>query len=437
MSKVVKNIGYLGFVQIINYIFPLLTVPYVSRIIGPESFGIINYATAFMSYFVLLIGYGFDLTATRRIAQKPDDKLLRNKVYSEILNARLILFICSLFLFLVAIIFVEPLKQNLTVTTLLFFMCLSNVLVPQYIYQGMQNLTIFAKANFIRGFIYTLAIFIFVKKQDDYVYIVTINGLLSLITSLFFLFYAKRIYNLKFILLPLKATLLFLWHEKVIFFSTVVISLYTTTNVVLLGFFDNIKNVAYFTTGQNLVNISTTVLTAPLSVALFPYLGSAFSVSKENGLEVARRILPIIFYIITIGCFILFLLAPTIVNILYGIKFRNSILPMQIMAFSPLIISLSNFFGIQVMLNLNLDKLFFKIIAICSIFGLSLNIYMSTHWGYIGTAYNVIIVESTVTCTIYFLLKKRGIDLISIKNFMPKEIWVYLKAFIIRYRTTS
>jgi PST family polysaccharide transporter len=89
------------------------------------------------------------------------------------------------------------------------------------------------------------------------------------------------------------------------------------------------------------------------------------------------------------------------------------------------------------MLNLNLDKLFFKIIAICSIFGLSLNIFMSTRWGYIGTAYNVIIVESTVTCTIYFLLKKRGIDLISIKNFMPKEIWIYLKAFIIRYRTTN
>jgi len=437
MSKVLKNVGYLGFVQILNYVFPLITVPYVSRIIGPESFGIINYATAFMSYFIMLIGYGFDLTGTRRIARNPNDTFLRDKVYSDILNARLVLFFISFLFFLIAIIFVEHLKQNLTVTSLLFFMCFSNVLIPQYIYQGMQNLTIFAKTNFVKGIIYTILIFFFIKKQDDYVYLVKINFILSLSISLFFLLYAKKIYNLKFNRIPLKTTILFIWEEKIIFFSTVVISLYTTTNVVLLGFFDSIKNVAYFTTGQNLVNISTAVLTAPLSMALYPYLGAEFSKSKENGLEVSKRILPIIFYLITFTCFMLFLFAPVIVNILYGTRFKNAILPMQILAFSPLIISLSNFFGIQIMLNLNLDKLFFKIISVCSVFGLACNIFMSTHWGYIGTAYNVIIVETTVTFAIYFALKKRGIDLISIKNFKPKEIWSYLKIFLMRYRSQN
>jgi len=437
MSKVLKNVGYLGFVQILNYVFPLITVPYVSRIIGPESFGIINYATAFMSYFIMLIGYGFDLTGTRRIARNPNDTFLRDKVYSDILNARLVLFFISFLFFLIAIIFVEHLKQNLTFTSLLFFMCFSNVLIPQYIYQGMQNLTIFAKTNFVKGIIYTILIFFFIKKQDDYVYLVKINFILSLSISLFFLLYAKKIYNLKFNRIPLKTTILFIWEEKIIFFSTVVISLYTTTNVVLLGFFDSIKNVAYFTTGQNLVNISTAVLTAPLSMALYPYLGAEFSKSKENGLEVSKRILPIIFYLITFTCFMLFLFAPVIVNILYGTRFKNAILPMQILAFSPLIISLSNFFGIQIMLNLNLDKLFFKIISVCSVFGLACNIFMSTHWGYIGTAYNVIIVETTVTFAIYFALKKRGIDLISIKNFKPKEIWSYLKIFLMRYRSQN
>ena len=127
MSKVLKNVSYLGFVQIINYVFPLITVPYVSRIIGPESFGIINYSTAFMSYFIMLINFGFDLTGTRRIARNPNDRLLRDRVYSEILNARLVLFFISFLFFLIAIILVEPLKQNLTVTILLFFMCFSNV----------------------------------------------------------------------------------------------------------------------------------------------------------------------------------------------------------------------------------------------------------------------------------------------------------------------
>jgi PST family polysaccharide transporter len=437
MSKLVKNVTYLGFVQVVNYIFPLITVPYVSRIIGPESFGVINYATAFMTYFVMLIGYGFDLTATRRIARNPNDAHFRDKVFSEILNARLVLFFLSFLLFLIAIIFVEPLKNNLIVSILLFSMCISNVLTPQYIYQGMQNLTIFARANFARGLISTILIFLFIKKQNDYIYLVSINVLLSLILSLFFLFEAKKLYNLKFHIIPLYKSFTFIWEERIIFFSTVVISLYTTTNVVLLGFFDSIKNVGYFTTGQNLVNISTTVLTAPLSAALYPYLGSAFSKSKENGLEVAKRILPVIFYLITISCLILFLFAPIIVIFLYGIKFKNSILPMQIMAFSPLIISLSNFLGIQIMLNLNLDKIFLKILSICSVFGLACNIFMSSQWGYIGTAFNVLIVESTVTFVIYFALKKRGIDLINIKNFMPKEFLNYLKGFLRQYKSSN
>jgi PST family polysaccharide transporter len=385
----------------------------------------------------MLINFGFDLTGTRRIARNPNDRLLRDRVYSEILNARLVLFFISFLFFLIAIILVEPLKQNLTVTILLFFMCFSNVLIPQYIYQGMQNLTLFAKTNFLKGIIYTILIFFFIKNQDDYVYLVKINFVLSLSISLFFLLYAKKIYNLKFIIIPIKATLLFIWEEKIIFFSTVVISLYTTTNVVLLGFFDSIKNVAYFTTGQNLVNISTTVITAPLSMALYPYLGAEFSKSKENGIEVSKKILPVIFYLITFSCFLIFLFAPFVVNILYGPKFTDSILPMQILAFSPLIIALSNFFGIQIMLNLNLDKLFFKIISACSAFGLLCNFFMSSHWGYIGTAYNVIIVESVVTFSIYFSLKKRGINIVNVNNFKLKEIWNYLKILIPRYRTPN
>ena len=266
-------------------------------------------------------------------------------------------------------------------------------------------------------------------------YLVAINVFLSLCISFFFFLYAKKIYNLKFNLIPLYNSISFIWHERVIFLSTVVISLYTTTNVVLLGFFDSIKNVGYFTTGQSLVNILTGVLTAPLSAALYPFLGSAFSKSKEEGLEVARRIIPVIFYLVTISCFTLFLFAPLAVNLLFGINFENSILPIQILAFSPLIISLSNFFGIQIMLNLNLDKIFLKIIALCSVFGLACNIFMSNYWGYIGTAYNIIIVESTVTISFFFALKKRGIHLINFNYFKPKEFLNYLKNNLRQFNT--
>src|ERR1700754_650204 len=95
-----RNIASLGLMQIANYVLPLLSVPVISRIIGPDHFGVINFAASFMAYFVLLIGFGFDLSATRRIAADPNNRANRNKVFSEV-------FACQLFLFgLSAVIFV-------------------------------------------------------------------------------------------------------------------------------------------------------------------------------------------------------------------------------------------------------------------------------------------------------------------------------------------
>jgi PST family polysaccharide transporter len=79
------------------------------------------------------------------------------------------------------------------------------------------------------------------------------------------------------------------------------------------------------------------------------------------------------------------------------------------------------------MLNLGLDRLFFKITAICSILGLTCNVFMSKYWGYIGTACNIVIIESIVTTVMYISLKKIGVDIFQIQNFYPKNIIIFLK----------
>lgn len=427
MSKLIKNIASLGVVQLVNYVFPLITVPYISRIIGPEGYGIINYATAFIAYFVLLVGYGFDLTATRRIARNPNDLLNRNKVFSEVINARILLFLLSFLLFLVAILYVEPIKKDIRVSLLLFVGCLSTILTPQFIYQGMQELSIFAKVNFAKGVITTIMVFMIIKRPEDYIWLITINVVVGFMMSIFFLIHAFKKFNLIFNFITPRDTFILLWNERMIFLSTVVISLYTTTNTVLLGFFDSIENVGYFTTSQSFLTIVTTVLTVPLATALFPYIGTSFSFSREQGLDVVKKILPIVFYSVTFSCLCLWLLSPLLVSVLYGGKFNNSILPLQIMSFLPLIICLSNMFGIQVMLNLGMDKLFFKITTICSILGLTCNVFMSKYWGYIGTAWNIVIIESIVTAIMYISLKRTGIDIFQSQNFYPKNVLIFLK----------
>lgn len=427
MNKLLKNIASLGIVQMVNYVFPLISIPYISRIIGPEGYGIINYSTSFIAYFTLLTAYGFDLTATRKIAQNKSDLVLRSRVFSEVINARILLLIISTLLFIICLIYIEPLKRDIYVSIILFFTCISTVITPQYIYQGLQELSVFAKVNFVKGLLSTILLFVFIQKPTDYYWVPAINVILGLLLSIYLLLNACKKFDLKFKWVSFSSTLKLLQDEKLIFISTVLISLYTTTNTVILGFFDNIQNIGYFTTSQSFINIVNSVVTVPLATALYPFVGSAFSKSRVNGIQTVRQIIPIIIIVVSIGCLLLLILAPFIIKILYGNKFDHSVLPTRIMAFLPLLISVSNIFGIQVMINLNMDKLFLKVIGICSIIGIIGAIFMCKMWGFIGTAYNIMIVETIVTVTMYFVLKKKGIDLIDLRFFKFRAIISFLK----------
>ena len=82
----IKNITSLGVVQIVNYAFPLITIPFVSRILGPSSLGTINYINAFIVYFTVLVGYGFNYSATRKISANYNDIKNRDLVFSEVIS---------------------------------------------------------------------------------------------------------------------------------------------------------------------------------------------------------------------------------------------------------------------------------------------------------------------------------------------------------------
>lgn len=419
-KRLLQNIFSLGTVQIVNYIFPLITVPYVSRIIGPDSYGIINYSYAFITYFSILIAYGFDLTGTRKIARNPDDNDYVSTIFSQILNARILLFLVSCLLFIISLRFVAPLRQNLYVTVIIYATTISSVLTPQFIYQGKQHLSIFAILNFIKGLVNTILIFILIKQKEDFIVLPTLNFAIGILSSIFLLVYACRKFGLKYRRIKIKDSVRLLVEERIIFFSTVVISIYTTTNTVVLGLFVSAAEVGFFTVSLNLVNVISSVISAPLLIALYPYIGNAFGKDKNLGVEMVKKTLPVAGSLTFFAGLILFLFAPLIIQLFYGSRFQSAIIPFRILVFKPFMTTLSNIFGIQTMLNLNMDKLFLRVTATASVIGLILNIFMSKVFGFAGTAWSTIIIESFVTSYMYLLLRKRNISLFEKKYFNPK-----------------
>jgi O-antigen/teichoic acid export membrane protein len=166
-QQLTKNVISLTVVQIATYVMPLISVPIISRIIGPEKYGIINFAAAFITYFTLLISYSFDFSATRKLAKTPDDAEKRNQVFSEVFYTQCFLFIISTIAFTILLFTVEDFKANQTVLIFSYTLCLSFLFTQNWLYQAMQDLSKVALFNLVSRLLFTVSIILVIRRNEE------------------------------------------------------------------------------------------------------------------------------------------------------------------------------------------------------------------------------------------------------------------------------
>lgn len=428
---VIKNVFSLGIVQVANYVFPFITVPIVSRIIGPDKLGVINFASAFMAYFTILINFGFDLSATRAIAAQRDNTAERTRIFNEVVSAKLLLFALSVVLFIASLFLFPQLRSEKQVAIYSFLLCFSWVITPNWLYQGMQELSRIAAFNLITKVLFTVVILLVVRHKEDYIWQPLAISIAQIIVGVFSFIYAIRRYRIHLGLSTFDQVVKLLWSERIIFFSMVVVNLYTTTNIVLLGFFQQPEEVGYYTAGWKLITIIQSLIAIPLSQALFPFIGTAFAKSRESGLKIVNQLFPVVTFLTGGASLILFLLGPLTIQVIYGNKFAPSIDVFRILAFVPMIISWSNLLGIQTMINLKMDKEFFRITAAGAVLSVLLNLVLVTRFGFMGTAWCWLLTEIFIAACMYLVLSRKGIRVIERRYFAPGHFIEYLKPLIV------
>ncbi|AKD56045.1 flippase [Spirosoma radiotolerans] len=419
MSKklLFKNVASLSLIQIANYIFPLITIPITSRLFGPEKFGVINYAAAFMVYFNLLINYGFDLTATRKISKDANNIILRNYIFSEVMNVKILLFVVSLIIFSVSLYNVQPLNLEKKVAIFTFIGCIGVVFNQNWLFQSMQELHKVTLVNFGGRFLFTIAIVAAIKQQEDYIWQPLISSLITICISVITFFWSLKRYKVKYIQISFKNIINVLWSEKIVFFSIIIVSLYTTTNIVILGFYQNETQVGYYSAGQRLMDVIRSVISLPLSMALFPYIGKAFGENKKSGIIIVQKALPLVMLCTGLMGVIMVSIGPNILKVFFGNKYEPAVQAFQVLSFIPMVVSLSNLFGVQIMLHLKMDKLFLYTTSIGATISIILNVILVQKYGFIGTAIAWLITEILITLTMYVLLRINGINPVDTKFF--------------------
>jgi len=404
----VQNFSALSVLQFSNYLFPLITFPYLVRVLGPEKFGLVNFAAAFVAYFNVLTDYGFNLSATQEISVNRENKEKINEIFSSVLLIKLSLFLVSGIIFAILILSIPKFSSDSLIYIFSFLIVFGTVLFPAWFFQGMEEMKYITFINVGVKALWVIAVFILIKSQEDVLLLVILNGTAFILIGLVSLVILKLYFNVKFIFPAFEEIKKQLTEGWYIFISTASITLYTTSNIFILGLFTNNTVVGYFAAADK-IRVALQGLFQNASQTIFPHLSKLFKESQQHAIRFVKKYLKLTAIVAGVLTIITFIFAKEIILIVVGSKFIPSINVLRIIVFLPLIILLSNIYGIQIMLNLGYKKEFSRIILFAGIVNLILSFILVPMYFEIGTSIAVVITECIVTFGMYDFVRRKKI----------------------------
>jgi O-antigen/teichoic acid export membrane protein len=384
-----------------NLLFPIITFPYISRILGPELIGEFNYVSTIVSYFILFANMGFPIYGMRAVSRCRENISECSKIASGIFFANLISVAMVYFLYWGFYLFF--IRQN----RLLYFVIGISILVScfslDWFYQGIEDYKYITIRSLIIKCISVFLLLIFVKNQEDII-IYAIISLVATSGNNFFNFYRVR----KYICLnfSLKESIKHIKGSSVLFLGTIAVSIYTQLNVVMLGYLDNTVAVGYFVTGNKIVSLCLTIVNAA-TASIVPRISYLIGTGKiEDAGLLQRKIITLILYLtipLTIG---LIICSKEIILFFGGQDFLPAVSILKILSFLIVIISLSGFLGKQVLIPIGKEKYGNYCTIMGAIITLILNIILIPRLSFIGTAIAALVGESVVTVSHYCFARK-------------------------------
>ncbi|BCG08835.1 flippase [Buttiauxella agrestis] len=392
-KRLIVNIFSLLSIQGVGYIIPLLTLPYLVKTLGPYNYGVYGYTLAIIQYSILIIDFGFNLSATRKISINKDDKIYISEIFWNIFSCKLFLMIAA---FILTVIWgnldTTYSNHSFYILVIAFSIAIGNMLFPIWLFQGKEEMASVAFSNITAKLLAVPAIFIFVHTSSDLWMVVLINGLTFILAGLLglvFIIRKKWIIWQKPSLSAMKREMQSAWH---IFISTAAINIYTSSITVILGLLTSPVVVGYFVAADK-IRLAIQGLIGPVSQALYPRVNYLMKENKTKAFNTIRILLRAqggISFIISV---FLFIYSGRIILELYGESYYNSIAVMKILAWMPFIIATSNVFGYQTLLVMNMAKIFSRIVLFGGVVTLIIIAPLVSYLNAAGAALTILIVE--------------------------------------------
>lgn len=374
------NLGYLTLLQIAGYIFPLITIPYLAKIIGVDGFGKIAFASSVIIWFQTISDWGFNYTATRDVAKNRHDIERVSDIFSSVFWARCLLMVISFIFLMFLIVLIPKFQEDAIVILATFLMIPGCIMFPEWFFQAMERMKYITILNIISKAIFTIAVFVFVKGKSDYILQPLFVSCGSILSGIIAFYYIQRIWGITLKRVPIKTVFNTIRGSFDVFLNNLLPNLYNSFSTMLLGFEGGALSNGLYDAGCKFVNIAQQFMQV-LSRTFFPFL--------TRQIEKHHVYVMINVFLVAVGSMLLYLLSPLLIGIFFTTEFTPAIKIMRIMSISLFFLMLSDVYGTNYMIIKGKEGKLRNITLVCSLIGFFISYPLIHYFDYVGAALTV------------------------------------------------
>lgn len=399
MNSIQKNF-FINVIKIFfNLLFPIITFPYISRILGPIGIGKITFATSIINYFLLFTNLGIPLYGIREIARTRENRLSLSKSFSEILFLNLITTIIGIIIFII-FFQLELFGNDINLFQVMGLNIVFTFIGVEWYFQGIEDYGYITKRSILFKIISITLMFIFVKKKEDIVIYAGILVLALVGSNILNFFKAK-----KEVLISLKNVNIKKHLKPIltIFSMNIAISIYTNLDSVMLGYCSSEYSLGIYSASSKIIHLVLGIVTS-LGAVLLPRISNYIVNKKEKELkEILENTLTFLLAI-SLPCIIgINFTAVEVIKIFSGNEFIMAIKTMRILSAIIFFIAFSNFLGIQILYPRGEEKKVLYSVIVGAVINFSLNWILIPKYAENGAAVATVIAEGFVLLTQIFL----------------------------------
>jgi PST family polysaccharide transporter len=304
--------------QIISMFLPFLLLPYLVRTLGVENFGLISFGQVFTSFFLMIVDFGFNLSAVKIISINSEDKEKLSKIFYSIIFIKIFLILFSFFIYSLIVLNINKFQKEELFYFLMFGIVIGQGLTPQWFFQGIQRMKYITIFGLITKLSFIILVFIFIHSKKDYLYYPILLDIIMILEIPFIFYIIHNNFNLKFVIPPLNDIIFYIKYSSHFFFSRVAVKILESIGIFILGLTTSNTIVGYYSMADKLKNAILN-LYYPISNVLYPYM------SKEKNINLYKKIFLIINIISIFILICLFIFSKYLFQIIFGISPELSI----------------------------------------------------------------------------------------------------------------